>query len=128
MITQPVAAQPTLSPKGSELRDRPRIDIGRPGWYRGRVAEVRRLGAHRLLLLDEVARDGSALAVWVSSVAIDAECSGKWAKLLDTKPLPTLAVRFRSRFPCCSDQDPLVADVHFPEDIALAEPTEPPVA
>jgi len=60
--------------------------------------------------------------------AIDAECSGTWAKLLDTKPLPTLAVRFRSSFPCCSDLDPLVADVHYPEDIALAEPTEPPVA
>ena len=118
MITHTVAAQPAAS----DLRGLPRIDIGRPGWYRGRVAEVRRLGAHRLLLLDEVARDGSALAVWVSSVAIDAERSVKWAKLLDAKPLPALAVRFRSRFPCCSDQDPLVADVYFPEDIALSEP------
>jgi len=119
VITHSVAAPSIVN----GLHGLPRIDIGRPAWYHGNVAEVRRFGAHRLLLLNEVARDGSTLAVWVSSVAIDAERSTNWASLLDAKPLPPLAVRFRSRFPCCSDKDPLVADVHYPEDIVLSGPT-----
>jgi len=97
----------------------PRIELGRPGWYHGHIADVLRVGAHRLLLLREVARDGSALAVWVSSVAIGAERSATWGRLLDDQPLPSLAVRFRGRFPCCSAADPLTADVHYPEDIGV---------
>jgi hypothetical protein len=97
-----------------------RIELGRPAWYGGHIAEVRRLGTHRLLLLRETARDGSALAVWVSSVAICAEGSTSWAPLLDARPLLSLTVRFRSRFPCCSAIDPLTADIHFPEDIGVS--------
>jgi hypothetical protein len=96
-----------------------RIELGRPAWYCGHIAEVRRLSMHRLLLLREVPRDGSALAVWVSSVALGAERSTSWATLLDAQPLAPLAVRFRGRFPCCSAIDPLTADIHFPEDIGV---------
>lgn len=108
------------APAGTRLDGLARIELGRPAWYCGHIAEVRRLGTHRLLLLREVARDGSALAVWVSSVAIRAERSTNWATLLDAQPLPSLAVRFRGRFPCCSTIDPLTADIHFPEDICMA--------
>jgi len=103
-----------------------RIELGRPAWYGGRIAEVRRLGTHRLLLLRDVPRDGTALAVWVSSVALCAERSTNWATLLDARPLPSLAVRFRGRFPCCSAIDPLTADIHFPEDIEVCRDGDPP--
>ena len=102
-----------------------RIELGRPAWYGGHIADVRRLGTHRLLLLRDAARDGSALAVWVSSVAICAERSTGWAALLDARPLPSLTVRFRGRFPCCSATDPLTADIHFPEDIGVSRVRSP---
>jgi hypothetical protein len=106
----------------------PRIELGRPAWYRGHIAEVRRLSMHRLLLLREVARDGSALALWASSVALGGGRSTSWAALLDARPLPSLAVRFRGRFPCCSAIDPLTADIHFPEDIGVCRGIQPCVS
>ena len=115
-----IANEGHTPPTGTELDGLPRASLGRPAWYCGHIARVRRVGAHRLLLLHEEARDGTALAVWVSSVALDCEHSTGWAELLDAQPLPTLAVRFRSRFPSCSDLDPLTADVHFPEDIGIS--------
>ena len=90
----------------------------RPARYVGTVAHVRIYGAHRLVLLREVCYDGRALAVWVSSVAIDADASSVWRHLLAATPRHSgVSIRFWGRFKDHQDTERLAADVHYPEHI-----------
>jgi len=99
-----------------------RLSLGellRPGRFTGSLAAVHRSGPHRLLQLQEECADGRALAVWVSSVALEAEESRSWAALLDSPQAPGSVVHFRGRFAHHDHADQLTADIHYPCDIWL---------
>jgi hypothetical protein len=106
----------------SDFRSLTRLTLGellQPGRFSGSLMSVRRYGPHRLLHLKEECVDGRALAVWVSSAALEAEESRSWAAMLDSAHALGSTVLFRGRFSHYAHAERLTADIHYPCDIWL---------